>query len=318
MKESALPEEHVFCPSSKQSILVVSPFRCRMWALHDRTEENITEESCRDEIASFSRHGQLVPVLGRPLRNDPAHDYELIFGARRLFVARHMNLPLRAEVREMSDREAIIAMHIENRQRRDISPYERGLSYARWLREGLFGSQDEIALALKVSASQVSRLLKVARLPPVILGAFQSSAEISEAWALELASALEDPNRREPTIRAARELARSSIRLSGREVCRRLLSAGARGRRVSARNREEVVRSDAGTPLFRIRHDRSWVTLRLPVTRVSTKSLAEIRSAVSSILHEDSADSLETKAKLVGHTLAGERVGVSTEHLEVC
>ena len=292
---------------TRQTIITVNPFHCRMWSLHDRAEEHITEESCREEIASFARHGQLVPALGRQLRNDPAHQYELIYGARRLFVARHMNLPFRLEVRDMSDREAIIAMDIENRQRRDISPYERGLSYARWLREGYFASQDEIALSLKVSASQVSRLLKVARLPPVIVSAFERPADICEVWAFELASALEDPRRRELTIRAARELARSPERPPSREVCRTLLSAGAKGRKVAPGHRDEVVLSDAGTPLYRIRHDRSWVTLRLPVGRVSAKSLADIRSAVRTILYKDSPDSADQKGKLRARVDAPDR-----------
>jgi ParB family chromosome partitioning protein len=290
-----------------QSIISVNPFRCRMWSLHDRLEEHITDESCREEIASFARHGQLVPVLARPLRNDAAYQYELIFGARRLFVARHMNLPLRLEVQELSDREAIVAMDIENRHRRDISPYERGLSYARWLREGYFSSQDEIALSLKVSASQVSRLLKVARLPPVIVSAFENPSDICELWAVELASALEDPRRREPTIRAARELGRAPARLPSREVCRRLLSAGAKGRKLAPANRDEVVLSETGTPLYRIRHDRSWVTLRLPITRVSAKSLANIRCALSTILDKESADAAKHKGNVAGKALATDR-----------
>src|SRR5215472_14327187 len=63
---------------------LVSPFRCRMWSLHDRLEEHITEESCKAEIESFQSHGQVVPVIGRPVPEDPGYDFELIFGARRL------------------------------------------------------------------------------------------------------------------------------------------------------------------------------------------------------------------------------------------
>jgi ParB/RepB/Spo0J family partition protein len=140
-------------PKPTGRIVSVSPFRCRMW-----------------EIESFSRHGQLVAALGRPLRKDPDYDVELIFGARRLFVARHLNQPLLVELREMSGREAITAMDIENRHRADISPYERGLSYARWLRAGFFACQEDIARALKVSCSHVSRLLKIARLSSPIPG----------------------------------------------------------------------------------------------------------------------------------------------------
>ena len=272
------------CSASGQVIVSVSPFKCRMWALHDRAEEGITEENCREELASFSRHGQLVPALGRPLRNDSRHEIELIFGARRLFVARQLNIPLRVELRELSDREAIVAMDIENRQRRDVSAYERGTSYARWLREGHFGSQDEIASALRVSASQISRLLKIARLPPVVVNAFVCPSQICEAWGLELAAALEDPQRRAHALRAAREIASLANRPSPREVSRRLLSAPAPGRKPVARTHDEVILCDGGKPLFRIRYERAWIDLKLPVGRVSGKALQEIRTAVTSIL----------------------------------
>ena len=61
---------------SSQTIVSVNPFRCRMWALHDRLEDQITEESCRGEIESIMRHGQLVPVLGRRLQGAPMHEIE--------------------------------------------------------------------------------------------------------------------------------------------------------------------------------------------------------------------------------------------------
>ncbi len=121
-----------------RSVILMDPFRCRMWDLHDRFEAAITEQSCKAEIESFQRHGQLVPVLGRPIRGDPQHEVELIYGGRRLFVARHLNKQILVEMRPMTDREAIVAMDIENRQRLDISPFERGFSYTRWLRMGLF------------------------------------------------------------------------------------------------------------------------------------------------------------------------------------
>jgi len=279
-----------------QTITCVSPFRCRMWPLHDRSQDHITEDSCRDEITSFQKHGQLVPVLGRSLHNDPSHDIELIFGARRLFVARHLNITLRVELRTLSDREAMIAMDIENRQRQDISPHERGSSYAAWLRDGYFTSQEDIATALRISASQVSRLLKIARLPPVILNAFESPAQICEGWGLELATALEDPQRREQIIRKAREVAREPHRPPARELYRRLLSAAAVGRKPVPKARDEVILSDHGAPLFRIRYARTSVLLMLPVQRVSARSLKEIRGAVASVLQQESTASGELPA----------------------
>lgn len=273
----------------KERVIVsMNPFRCRMWSLHDRLEEQITEQSCRAEIESIRRHGQLVPALGRRLRGEPMHEVELIYGARRLFVARHLNLPLKVELRDMTDREAIVAMDIENRQRQDISPYERGLSYARWLREGHFNSQDDIAAALRVSASQVSRLLKIARLPPIVVSAFSDVSQLCEAWALEIAAALEDPEKRAQTLKAAREIGRIMPRPDAREVCRRLLAAPVSGRKPTPKRTQEVICDENGKPLFRVRHERRAIALLLPVDRVSAVTLKEVCGSVRELLQVES------------------------------
>lgn len=280
-----------------QVIVSVNPFRCRMWSLHDRLEEQITEESCRAEIESILRHGQLVPALGRRLKGEPMHEVELIYGARRLFVARHLNLPLKVELRDMTDREAIVAMDIENRQRQDISPYERGLSYARWLREGHFSAQEDIAAALRVSASHVSRMLKIARLPPVVLSAFSDVGQLCEAWALEIAAALEDPQKRPQTLKAAREIAQMATRPAPREVCRRLLAAPAAGRKPVARRSHEVICDHKGKPLFRVRYERRSIALLLPVDRVSAVMLGQLCGGVRAFLQGEEGALTEGRAR---------------------
>jgi ParB family transcriptional regulator, chromosome partitioning protein len=110
------------------TVVSISPFECKMWEMHDRMMSYITEKGCSSEIESVSKHRQLLPVLGRTLKDDPHYKVELIYGARRLFVARHLNIQLLVELRRLSDVEAIIAMDIENRVRKDVSPYERGLA----------------------------------------------------------------------------------------------------------------------------------------------------------------------------------------------
>lgn len=286
------------------TIISVDPFRCRPWALHDRLDEQITAESCRDEIESVRKHGQLVPALGRKLQNEPMYEVEVVCGARRLFVARYLKVALRIELREMTDRDAIVAMDIENRQRQDISAYERGLSYARWLREGYFSSQEDIASALKISGSQVSRLLKIARLPPVVLNAFPNVGDICESWGLEIAAALEDAEKRGPTISVAREISRGEQRFAAPEVRRRLLMANAPGRKPAARRRPEVVLDDDGSPLFRVRHECASVALLLPLERISAPYLKEICGEVKAILQKQAARRTRVKGSIGPHLAA--------------
>jgi ParB family transcriptional regulator, chromosome partitioning protein len=273
------------------SVISVSPFRCRMWALHDRHDANITEKTCREMIESFLAHGQLMPVLGRQLtRRETEHDVELIYGARRLFVAQHINVPIKVELRALSDRDAAVAMDIENRQRADISPYERGMSYLRWLRAGHFQSQDDIARALRVSASQVSRLLKLARLPAVIVDAFGSPLHICEGWGLSLMELLDDAQKRQATLGEARLIAMRHPRPAAREVFARLLAASTPGRKAKSKARDEVVRDGTGGTLFRIRHQVDTVALLLPRTRVSADLLNKAREAVAAILEDASTN----------------------------
>jgi ParB family transcriptional regulator, chromosome partitioning protein len=269
-----------------KSVVAVNPFECRMWDMHERLDTQVSEESCKSEVESFIKHGQLIPVMGRPLRGDPTHKVELIFGARRLFVARHINVPLLVELREMTDREAFVSMDIENRQRTDVSAYERGLSYARWLRAGHFRSQDDIARALRISASQVSRLLKLAQLPSVILEAFESPAAICEGWGLEIMQVLDEPTRRQGAIRAARSIAAMSPRPRAREVYRKLLSPAENGRRIKTQAHDEVVKDRGGQPLFRIRQQSSSVAFVVPMTKVAPDTLENVRQAIVEILQE--------------------------------
>lgn len=267
-----------------KTIVSMDPFRCRMWDLHDRLESHIDESTCKAEIESFLSHGQLVPVLGRPLRGDLSHDVELIYGARRLFVARHLNKPLLVEVREISEADGIIAMDIENRHRLDISPYERGLSYLQWLRAGYFKSQEDLSHALKVSPSQISRLLKLALLPAVVVNAFRTPLDICETWALDISAALADPQRRGPTCARARAIAAMPARPQPRDIYRQLLEASVPGRKVKRRPRDEVVSGVNGKPLFRVRHHANTVALVLPIEKISASQLAHIRAAVLEIL----------------------------------
>jgi ParB/RepB/Spo0J family partition protein len=160
--------------SSEPNVISTNPFRCRVWAERGRLEEWVTEKSCEAELKSIAAHGQITPVLVRRVTDDPSYDFELICGTRRLFVTRFLNLALKAQIRELSDREAVIALDVENRHRKDISPYERGTSYKRWLKLGHFKCQEELARALEISPSQVSRLLKLTQLPAVIVGGAES------------------------------------------------------------------------------------------------------------------------------------------------
>lgn len=281
-----------------ERVIAVNPFRCRMWVEHERLSEKITEESCRAEIDSFLTHGQLLPVLGRPVRGDNRYEVELIYGARRLFVCRHLNTPVLVELRELSDKEGIIALEIENRQRKDLSPYERGLSYVRWLRAGHFSSQEDVARALNISPSQVSRLMKLARLPSVVINAFESPLDICEGWGLDLFNAWNDGRSQRSMADTARGIAGEAPRPNATQVYARLMPATVRARKSRTKVHDEVVKDSQGRPLFRVRHHRHDVALLLPATNLSDQLLTHIKHILRDALQHTTRQDVVTEDQL--------------------
>lgn len=285
--------------------VTANPFRCRMWELHDRLENHVTEHSCTVEIRSIASHGQLIPALARALKGDPDYDYELIYGARRLFVARHLNIGILLEVREMSDTEAIVAMDIENRHRKDISVYERGMSYARWLRSGFFSSQEELARKLKNSPAAVSRALKLASLPSVIVNAFADATEIRESWGVSLADALEDPKARARLIAAARTIRTAKDTLNPEQVYRTLISASLPGRKSGHSPADEVVRDSTGSLLFRVKHQRHSIAFVFPLQKLPPRAYDSVRRALLGVLQREASRPQDGNGSSAGDAATG-------------
>lgn len=230
------------------------------------------------------RHGQRHPVLGRRLAPPMRADIELIYGSRRLIAAAHLGIALLVDVRELDDRDAIVEMEIENRLRADISAYERGMSYRRWLSAGIFGSQSELAKELGVSQAQVCRLLRYAELPAAVVGAFDTVQSIKEEWAVALAKICQDPNRRPGILRRAREVSRYEPRYPSQVVFRRLVSAARLPGRDIAQPRDEVVKNLSGKPMYRIAIRAKALHFIVPRDGLSEPLVHELKRRISSTL----------------------------------
>ncbi|MGB6489675.1 MAG: ParB/RepB/Spo0J family partition protein [Steroidobacteraceae bacterium] len=265
------------------SFITANPFRCRVWDLNDRIEEYVTEESCRAEIASVERDGQLVPVVGRVLRNNPDFDVEIVCGARRLFIARHLNVPIRVEIRELTDRKAAVAIETENSLRKQTSPYERGLWLAKLLRQGIYRSRDEMARDLGTTPTQVTRLLKFTELPAIVIGAFASPHDILESWAVELHKAWKDERRRLLTERC-RSLGAASSRPPAVSVYEILVAPRAHGGRTRSKAIHRIVKSPDGVTVLRFERQRKEVVLRIPNALVDPAIEAELTKVVAAVL----------------------------------
>jgi len=236
-----------------------------MWDYHDRLPELINEVTCRDVIQSFVKDGQRHPVLARPMAGSDGVQYELIYGARRLFAARHLNVKLLAHVRNIDNISGLIEMDVENRLRCDISPYERGMSFKGWLRKGYFRSQEELARALSMSTTHVCRLMRFADLPTAIVSAFPDPREIKESWAVTLAERCADEDAKQRIMIVARSLRKREAGTSdSKRIYKSLLDYNHKPAVSRVSRRDEIVRSSAGVPLFRVsyRHNDLHVIIR--------------------------------------------------------
>ena len=187
----------------------VDPATCRMWARHNREYDLLNEENCRDLIDGIRAQGrQEFPAIVRRLKGED-HAYEVICGARRHFAVswlRANNYPqfkYLIELRELTDEEAFRLADIENRERDDISDYERARDYAEAIDLYYGGRQKAMAERLEVSEAWLSRYLGLAKLPAEIVAAFASIRDLRELHARTLKPLLADPKSRDAVLAEA-------------------------------------------------------------------------------------------------------------------
>jgi len=120
-----------------------------------------------DEIASLAQsirqHGQQVPIMVRPIADQPGH-FRVVYGRRRLRALRSLGLTAKALVRSLSDEQAVLAQGQENSQRLDPSFIEKARFVAQ-LSEGGY-DQSVVMDALAIDKPMLSRMLKVTRSVP--------------------------------------------------------------------------------------------------------------------------------------------------------
>lgn len=177
----------------------VDPASCVMWARHNRAYDLLTEDNCRDLIDSLKAQGQQeFPAIVRKLPAGQGAEYEVICGARRHFAVswlranNYSQFRYLIEVRDLTDEEAFRLADIENRDRADLSDYERACDYLQALDIYYGGKQKTMAARLEVSEAWLSRYLHLARLPKAILDAFPQLTEIRELHARSIRPLLQD------------------------------------------------------------------------------------------------------------------------------
>ncbi len=164
--------------------------------LQDRLDDD--PEAHAKLVASIKEYGQQVPVM---VRQDPNHEgrYQIVYGRRRVAALRELRLPVKAMVRDLNDRDLILAQGQENSARKDLSFIEK-VHFARQMRDAGY-DRKVICDALSVDKTVISRMFSVADgLPPKVIAAIGAAPSIGRNRWTELVAKIAETKTQEQTL----------------------------------------------------------------------------------------------------------------------
>ncbi|MBM3551952.1 MAG: plasmid partitioning protein RepB [Alphaproteobacteria bacterium] len=157
----------------------------------DRIEDDDEDYALlRDAI---KEHGQSTPILVRPHPQITGR-YMVVFGHRRVRVAKELGIPVRAVVKNLEDIAHIVAQGQENTARANLSFIEKALFAKKLLDMGQ--SKDTIKSALTIDDTLLSRMLSVAEtIPAAVIEAIGAAKNVGRDRWEELKKQLKQPAR---------------------------------------------------------------------------------------------------------------------------
>lgn len=173
----------------KVGIHGLDPNRVRRSKFANRNKLGFEDDAFKELTESVRFHeGNDIAAKVRPISDDPGYDYEVVYGHRRHEATRLAGTPFYATIHELSDRDLVQYMHLEN-QRLDLSAFEEGAQFIQWLDEGVYSSATELAAAIGESKAFVSQRTAIHSLPEVVFKALRDPRQLGiTAWR-ELCSA---------------------------------------------------------------------------------------------------------------------------------
>lgn len=166
-----------------RSVIEIDPFKIKAGGLMDRLEDDDKAHSAL--MASLRDHGQQVPVLVRP-HPETADHFQIVYGRRRVLALRDLGLPVKALVRDLDDRELVVAQGQENSARKDLSFIEKA-SFAHQMQEQSY-ERKVICAALHVDKTVISRMLQIAdRIDATLIRAIGAAPSVGRDRWLKLA-----------------------------------------------------------------------------------------------------------------------------------
>lgn len=166
-------------PSARKEILEIPPNEIKANPRQPRS--HFSQSELEDLIASIKEHGIMQPLVVTRSNGE----YELIAGERRLRSARALGLEtVPVIVREANEQQKLELALIENIQRQDLNAVEEAIAYKALIDEFNL-KQDEVALRVGKSRSNVANIIRLLDLPSDILDALKEG-KISKSHARTL------------------------------------------------------------------------------------------------------------------------------------
>lgn len=251
-----------FADLKARAVVDLDPHLIEAAGMTDRLETDDADDSALR--ASIGQYGQQVPVLVRP-HPDKDGRYQIVYGRRRVLAMRDLGQPVKALIRDLDDRELVLAQGQENTARRDLSFIEK-VNFARQLEENGY-DRKVICDALSIDKTLASRMLSVAeRVPAEVMAMIGAAPSVGRERWLKLADLIEltgtDPEELDAMITHHTASVRSDDRF--RAAWDYLSNLHRRRRRLTHPTpAAQRVFAPDGLPLGQVRFDRSFCTLKL-------------------------------------------------------
>lgn len=261
----------------------LDPHKIKDWKYKDRTKDEL--EYDKENLEGFEeevrRSGFSSSIVVRPINGkDGKGGYEEVVGFKRTYMARKLNKPVPAEIRILTDEEALALQETENKYRSAPSWWSKARA---WLRmEKDFGeTQQERAKAVGATPSQFSTALRIARdMPEEIVKSirlytlgYNSIAKLMQYLDLdkEDQSALIDR-----VIEVSDEIERKPTKAES--VFNRLIDEYyASGSETQNQTQPEVAKTPKGGKVYTIKRGRSGVSINLHQIGMELADMDEIR-----------------------------------------
>jgi ParB family transcriptional regulator, chromosome partitioning protein len=173
-----------------ETIVELDPDVVDVSFVSDRLDEDDREFD--ELLAAIRDRGQDSPILVRPNPSRVGR-YMIVFGHRRARAAKRLNRKIRAVVKELDDRQHVVAQGQENSARANLSFVEKALFAAKLARLHYDEDNATILTALAIDRSTLSKMLSVASLPQKILESIGSAKGVGRDRWYELKALLERP-----------------------------------------------------------------------------------------------------------------------------